>query len=414
MQFSDFATPAFYENPYPLYKKVRESGRLLPLAPGMSITGHHEMVNALLCDRRVGRAYLQGVQLRYGEEAVNGPAFQAWSRMMLMLNPPAHTPLRAALMQAFNARQMEEFQHSVLEIANQLIDDILAKGEADLMASFAMPLPMRVICHMLDVPYEDAHLFSEAARRLLQTLELVPVNAEQQEQAHQAALQLQDYFQTIITARKQQPGNDLISRLLNAAVEGEQLSEQDLIANVILLFLAGHETTANMIGNSLIALQRHPEQWQALVQNPALAKAAAPELLRYDSAVQLSARVVLEDVEVQGHQLKAGQILYLLLGSANRDPAVFHSPDELNFQRPIEEARAVSFGGGIHYCLGARLAQMELHLALQVLFSRLPGLQIQEPKITDWHQRHTLRGVSTLKASWQVSADLPEREVAEA
>jgi cytochrome P450 len=400
MQFADFASPAFYENPYPLYQKVRAAGELLPLAPGMSITGHHAIVNSVLCDRRVGRAYLQGVEMRYGEAATRAPAFLAWSRMMLMQNPPKHTPVRSALMRVFTPRHIEELQHSIRNIANELIDAIEPQGQADLMRSFALPLPMKVICQLLDVPYADACLFEPAARKLLHILELALLTPEQQEAAHQAALDLQAYFEPIVAARKTQMGQDLISRLLAHRNDGEHFDDDELIANVILLFLAGYETTANMIGNALIALQRHPQAWSDMVQNPTLAQKATPELLRYDSSVQLSVRVALEDIEIAGQAIPAGHIIYVLLGSANHDPAVFEAPEQLRFDRPEHEARVVSFGGGLHFCLGARLAQLELDIALQTLFSRLPQLQLEAPICSDWHQRHTLRGVSRLQAQW--------------
>lgn len=400
MQFSDFASPEFYANPYPFYNKVRAAGRLVPLAPGIHIAGHHDMVNALLCERKAGRAYLKGVSLRYGTDTAQGETFQLWSRMMLMMNPPSHTPIRAALMQVFNARQIEELQKIALDVANEVIDDFIADQQTDLITHFALPLPMKIICRLLDIAYEDAELFVNAARLLMQTLELNPMSPEQISQANQAAIDVQDYFSLVLDDRKSRSGTDLISKLLQAEVEGQRLSDEDIIANVIMLFLAGHETTASMIGNALIALHRHPEQWAALANNPDLAKTAALELLRYDSSVQLSMRVALEDIEILGHFLKAGQIVYLLTGSANRDPEVFNDPDTLNFERPAHEARAVTFGGGIHYCLGARLAQMELETALNLLFKRLPNLSIEEPHLEDWHQRHTLRGVTRLQAQW--------------
>lgn len=401
MQFSDFASPQFYANPYPFYNKVRAEGALVPLAPGISIAGHHDMVNAILCDRKAGRAYLKGVTLRYGAETAQGETFQLWNRMLLMMNPPSHTPIRAALMQAFNARQIEELQKITLDVANELIDEFIADQQANLLTQFALPLPMKIICRLLNIAYDDAELFVHAARLLMQTLELNPMSAEQIGHANQAAIDIQEYFALVLDERKSRPGNDLISRLLQADVEGQHLSDEDIIANVIMLFLAGHETTASMIGNALIALHRHPEQWAALANNPDLAKTAALELLRYDSSVQLSVRVTLEDMDVLGHSLKAGHIIYLLTGSANRDPAVFNEPDTLNFDRPAHEARAVTFGGGVHYCMGARLAQMELETALNQLFKRLPHLAIEEPKLEDWHQRHTLRGVTRLQAYWK-------------
>lgn len=400
MQLADFATPEFYADPYPLYAKIRAAGELVSLAPGMSVTGHHKLVNALLCDRRVGRAYLAGVRLRYGEEASHGAAFQAWSRMMLLMNPPAHTPVRAALMRAFNAGQMERLQCLVHAAADELVSSFEHQGQADLMEEFAIPLPMRVICSLLDVPITDAPIFAEAAQILLQTLEMAPMSDQQREAANEAAIRMQDYFGRVVERRKVCPGDDLISRLLAAEIDGEQLRDDDLVANVMLLFMAGHETTASMIGNALIALHRHPEQWEKLRARPELMQTAVQECLRFDTSVQLGMRVALEDVEILGHRIPAGHIVYLLIGSANRDPSVFSTPDILDIERTDDASRMVTFGGGVHYCLGARLAQYELTTALGILIERLPNLQLPELAQLDWHQRHTLRGVKRLLAQW--------------
>lgn len=400
MQLSDFASPAFYADPYPIYERIRSAGPLIPLSPEIFITGKHNMVSALLSERRVGRAYIQGVILRYGEQAAMGEAFQVWSRMMLMMNPPAHTPIRAVLIKAFNARQVEELHRITQSIADDLIDDIAQSGSADLMTQYALPLPMKVICRLLDVPYEDAQLFIATANLLMQTLEMSPMTPEQLERANEAAIEMQAYFGNVVTQRRDNLGDDLISRLLTTEVDGAYLNDSEIIANVMLLFMAGHETTASMIGNTLIALNRNPERLQELVNNPERVKSAVTELLRYDGSVQLGLRVVLEDIEVLGQSLKAGQVVYLLLGSANRDPEVFSDPDVLNFARPEKEERSVSFGGGVHYCLGARLAMMEIETALKTLLQRLPNLKISDPTISSWHQRHTLRGVVELKASW--------------
>lgn len=400
MQLADFATPQFYADPYPVYAKIRAAGELVSLAPGMSVTGHHKLVNALLCDRRVGRAYLAGVKLRYGEEASHGAAFQAWSRMMLLMNPPAHTPVRAALMRAFNAGQMERLQGLVHAAADELVSSFQHLGQADLMEDFAIPLPMRVICNLLDVPITDAPIFAEAAQILLQTLELTPMSDQQREAANEAALRMQDYFGQVVERRKVSPGDDLISRLLAAEIDGEQLSDDDLVANVMLLFMAGHETTASMIGNALIALHRNPDQWKKLRSRPELLQSAVQECLRFDTSVQLGMRVALEDVEIHGHFIPTGHIVYLLIGAANRDPLIFTSPDTLDIERREETSRMVTFGGGVHYCLGARLAQYELKIALKTLIERLPDLELQDLENLAWHQRHTLRGVARLAANW--------------
>lgn len=400
MQLSDFSSPVFYADPYPLYEKLRAQGDLLPLTAGLSLTTSHALINALLCDRRMGRGYLHGVRQRYGEARAEAPVFTLFSRMMLMDNPPRHTRTRTLLMRAFNARQIGELRDWIQDICAELIDRFIEDGHADLMQQFALPLPVRVICRLLDLPFDDALLFAAAVDPLVRSMELAPMNDTDLAAANAATLRLQAYFADVLAERRQRPGKDLISLLLTADDEGEQLDDEELIANLILLFIAGHETTANMLGNTLIALHRHPQQWCQLLAQPEAVPAAVTECLRFDASVQLGVRVALEDVEILGHALPAGHIVYMLLGAANRDPAVFTAPNTLNINRQGDESRIQSFGGGVHYCLGARLARMELEMGLGALITRLPRLRLDELDQLQWHHRNTLRGVERLAASW--------------
>lgn len=408
MDLTAFASPAFYADPYPLYEQLRAKGELLPLPSGLLVTTSHRIVDSLLCDRRMGRAYMQGIRQRYGEHYCNEPAFRVFSQMMLMNNPPQHTRVRTRLMRAFNARQIAELRQWTEEICHELLDAVAADGEAELMQSYCLPLPMRVICRLLDVPYADTLLFSAAADKLVRTMELAPLDSTALAEANTATWQLSDYFQEVLARRRREPGTDLISLLLAPGPDGELEAQDDeeLIANLILLFIAGHETTANMLGNSLIALHRHPDQWQLLVAEPDRVPPAVAECLRYDSSVQVGVRVALEDVEVAGHALKRGQIVYLLAGAANRDPAVFERPNELDITR-TDSSRLLSFGGGVHFCLGQRLALMELEIGLSTLLQRLPGLQLTGLDQLRWHQRNTLRGVEALWARWQRPQGMP-------
>ncbi len=403
MQLSDFASPEFYADPYPMYAKLRAAGEILPLGPTLWLATGHHLVDALLCDRRMGRSYLKGVATRYGADKVNEPVFQAFRNMMLMQNPPEHSRLRGALMQAFNLQRMGELTALVQEICDELVEEIIAKGAADVMASLALPLPVRVICRLLDVPYADIHIFTQASNYMVNALELAPLDEVRLANANAATLQLQSYFHAIVAQRRLNPGQDLISVLLKIQQQDAGFSDAELIDNVILLFLAGHETTANMFGNALIALHRHPAQWRLLLENPSLVSDAINECVRFDSSVQLSQRVALEDVTIAGRDFKQGQAVYLLLGSANRDPAAFSSAEQLNIQRSSDEGRVLSFGGGLHFCLGARLAALELETLLATVVHRLPSLQLTHLEQLQWHARNTLRGVERLSATWSTS-----------
>jgi hypothetical protein len=227
----------------------------------------------------------------------------------------------------------------------------------------------------------------------------VPLSRAEIEQHNASNLAAAEYFHRLFELRRRQPGEDLTTQLVQAEERGSKLSNEELTANVILLFGAGHETTVNLIGNGLLALHRNPDQLKLLREDPSLTAGAVEELLRYDSSVQVTGRTTLEDVdEIGGIALAKGQSVICLLGSANRDPAVYADPDQLDITRA--DVRPLSFGGGIHYCLGAQLARLEGEIAIATLLRRLPGLQLDDPEHPDWRQTFVLRGLNTLPASW--------------
>jgi cytochrome P450 len=207
-----------------------------------------------------------------------------------------------------------------------------------------------------------------------------------------------EYFRSLFELRRRQPGEDLTSQLVQAEEEGSKLSNEELTANIILLFGAGHETTVNLIGNGLLALARNPDQLRLLQSKPLLIVNAIEELLRYDSSVQLTGRTALEDVEVGGTQVAKGESVLCLLGAANRDPSVYPDPDRLDITRA--NIRPLSFGGGIHFCLGAQLARIEGEVAISTLLRRFPNLKLDNPGNPDWRQTFVLRGLNRLPASW--------------
>jgi len=400
MQFSDLASPSFYADPYPLYRELRAAGPLVSLAPGFWMTGRYTVADALLRDRRLGRNYRQNIQLRYGDARAHMPVFLAYERMLLLMNPPEHTRLRALLMQAFNVKQAADFRQLAQGIADDLIDQFANARTVDLVQAYALPLPIRVICTLLDVPHSDAAMFTQAVSDAVQALDTAPMDDGQITTANQAIQGMQAYFAAILTERRTRPGRDLVSLLLTVE-EGEQrLTEEEILANIILLFIAGHETTTNMIGNALVALHRHPEQLAHAMADDALLPAVVGECLRYDGAVQMAARSALEDLEIAGMPIARGQGIFIFLGAANRDPEKFANPDSLIIDRPDQDSRLLAFGGGAHYCLGARLAMVELEVALGTLFRRLPQMQLTNLDALSWHPRNSLRGVQALTAVW--------------
>lgn len=398
MKLADFSTLEFLDNPYPLYEKLRTEGRLVRLGHNAYVCGHYEIVDALLHDRRSGKRYLESILARYGEGAPEMKVFQAFSRMFLLMNPPAHTHLRGLMMKAFAPRQVEGMRDIARRVAHQLIDAFESQGRVDLASQFAFPLPLFIISRMLDIPVEDAMRLGKEAGFLAMLLDAAPRSTGEVIRATAAYDELEHYFTGVIESRRTRPGDDLVSMLLTVAENGEKLSQDDIVSNVILLFLGGHETTSNMVGNALIALHRYPQQLALLRSDPSRMPKAVLECIRYDSSVQSTVRSLLESVEIDGVELPAGTTLFLMLGSANRDPAKFTQPDRLDIDR--DEGRPQSFGAGIHHCIGYRLALIELETALSVLLERLPGLELCESGKLVWNQRGNLRGVTSLVARW--------------
>lgn len=395
MQFSDFTSPAFFANPYPAYEKIRAAGALLPIAPQVFVTGRFDVIDALLRDPRMGKTYLQSVAARYGEAATARPVFQSLNRTLLMINPPTHTRLRALLMKTFNARQMEKLRDTVEATTRALLDAIGTNAGFDLMSDFALPLPVRIICQLLDVPLEDAHALAGAAGRLVAAFDLAPLDAQALSAADEAALTLERYFQNVIEQRRSQHADDLISALLHVEVDGAKLTDEEVVSNAVLLFIAGHETTSNMIGNTMLALFRHRDRYQALQDDRTLLPRAIAECLRYDGAVQMVVRTAFDDIDVGDSKLARGSVVFMLIGAANRDPQAFTHPDQLDFARD-DTAKSLSFGAGIHYCLGARLAMLEMEVAIGHLLDRFPALQAENLDALVWQHRNNLRGVTAL------------------
>ncbi|MCL9847735.1 cytochrome P450 (plasmid) [Ralstonia solanacearum P673] len=398
MKLADLSTPSFLENPYPLYETLRAQGPFVRIGPNALMTGRYSIVDALLHNRQMGKNYMDSIRLRYGEDGPDMPLFQGFSRMFLLINPPAHTRLRSMMMQAFNARQIESMRELAIVTAHQLIDAFEQKRSADLVAEFAFPLPVRIICQMLDIDVDDAMVLGAAASKLAKVFDPAPMSAGELVETSAAYEELAQYFTKVIEARRAQSGADLISMLLRVEEDGHKLTHDEIVSNVILLFMAGHETTSNMIGNALIALHRNPQQLDLLKRDPSRMPNAVLECLRYDGSVQVTIRAAMEDVEVEGEVVPRGTTVFLMLGAANRDPDQFTEPDRLDIGR--QDGRLQTFGAGIHHCLGYRLALIELETALSALFTRLPDLRLTNLDQLGWNQRGNLRGVNALMAAW--------------
>jgi pimeloyl-[acyl-carrier protein] synthase len=391
----DPANPAFRADPYPFYHLLRSAAPVYwEGSLGSWILTRYADVVAVLRDPRfvVGFTAKALPMLLPRYEAM-ARMFQGW---MLYQDPPEHTRLRTLVNKAFTPRVVEQLRPHMEQIVGDLLDQAQAHGSLELIADYAFPLPVTVIAQMLGVPAADRPLFKRWAQGLVGTLEpFIP--AEVLDHANQVTVEVLDYFRRLAAEKRRSPGDDLLSALIAAEEQGRQLSNDDVLSTCVLLLFAGHETTVNLIGNGTLALLRHPEQLGQLRANPDLIKSAVEELLRFDSPVQLTGRVAMEDVVIDGQTIQAGQDVMMLLGAANRDPEQFTDPDRLDLGR--SDNKHLAFGGGIHYCVGAPLARVEAQAALPALLQRLPELKLTTEQL-EWKETLTLRGLKALPLSW--------------
>jgi cytochrome P450 len=392
-------SPDFIRDPYPHYERLRTTDPMHLTALGSFVASRHAEASLVLRDKRFGKDYVERTIRRYGADIMEQPVFRSMSHWMLQQDPPDHTRLRGLVVKAFTARRVEDMRPRIQQIVDQTLDAIVGQGRMDLIEDFAFRLPVTIICDMLGIPEDHREVFYKSSRdggRLLDPVQLTPAEIEKGNAGNAMA---QMYFQQLFELRRRNPGDDLVTQLVQAEEDGSKLSNEELTANIILLFGAGHETTVNLIGNGLLALHRNPDQLALLKSNPTLITNAIEEFLRYDSSVQMSGRVALEDVEVGGKKIPKGESVLCLLGSANRDPAIYPDrPDRLDITRP--NVRPLSFGGGIHFCLGAQLARIEAEIAISTLLRRLPELRLDDAENPEWRPTFVLRGLKALPASW--------------
>jgi len=393
-------SPEFIRNPYPHYERMRTTDpvHLTPL--GMYVASRHAEASLVLRDKRFGKDYVERTVRRYGPKIMEEPVFRNFALTMLQQDPPDHTRLRGLVAKAFTARRVEDMRPRIQEIVDENLDRIIPQGKMDLIEDFAYRLPVTVICDMLGIPAEHREMFHSGSRNSGRILEPVPMTPEEIKQSNAGQAMVKMYFDQLFDLRRKNPGDDLTTQLLQAEEDGNKLSNEELYANIILLFGAGHETTVNLIGNGLLALHRNPDQLALLKANPSLITNAIEEFLRYDSSVQMSGRVALEDIEdLGGKRIPKGESVLCLLGSANHDPAVYPDrPERLDITRP--NVKPLSFGGGIHFCLGAQLARIEAEIAISTLLRRLPDLRLDDAENPEWRPTFVLRGLKRLPASW--------------
>ncbi|MFF7143806.1 cytochrome P450 [Streptomyces nodosus] len=368
--------PAFLADPYPAYAELRARGRVHRYEPtDQWLVPHHADVSALLRDRRLGRTY----QHRFNHEdfgrTAPPPEHEPFHTLndhgMLDLEPPDHTRIRRLVSKAFTPRTVERLKPYVQRLAGELVSRLVEAGGGDLLADVAEPLPVAVIAEMLGIPEADRAPLRPWSADICGMYELNPPE-ETARRAVRASVEFSAYLRELIAERRRNPGEDLISGLIAAHDEGDRLTEQEMISTCVLLLNAGHEATVNATVNGWSVLFRHPEQLAALRADHSLVPSAIEELMRYDTPLQLFERWVLEDIEIDGVTIPRGAEIAMLFGSANHDPAVFDAPEKLDLTR--RDNPHISFSAGIHYCIGAPLARIELAASMTALLEQAPTL----------------------------------------
>jgi len=365
--------PETKADPYPVYAGIRERG-LVRSALGPWMTATHATAESILRDRRFSSSPVHQRGYRPPAYPADDPGTGLPSADLLTMDPPDHTRIRRLVSGAFTPRAIAGLEPQIREIAGRLLAQADAGAGFDLIDSLAFPLPIAVICRLLGVPAEDQARFRAWGHDVAASLD-PQTNRAAEARSHSSELALAAYLNDLVEKRRAEPDDTILSALITAEEEGDQLSSDELVSTALLLLVAGFETTVNLIGNGTVALLGERAQWERLREEPALIPAAVEELLRYDSPVQMTARTATEDVEADGTLIRQGTPVIVAIGGANRDPAVFDQPDRLRIDRP-DASRHLSFSFGIHHCLGAALARLEGRIALEELTSRYPGLEL--------------------------------------
>jgi cytochrome P450 len=384
-----------YEDPYPLYRRLREKDPVhRSRLDDLWILTRYDEINAVLRDPRFSAddRTVKGYEANRRKMIAAGLIEDREEvPSMLRMDPPDHTRLRSLVSKAFTPRAVESLRPRVEGLVREMLDEAESRGEMDIVTDLGVPLPIIVIAEMLGIPAEDREHFKRWSDGVARGL-----NANTMEQvrvAGAASKELEEYLRPIAEERRANPREDLLSSLLAAEEEGDKLSMDEVFATVILLLVAGNETTTNLIGNGMLALLEHPSELNRLRDQPDLIESAIEELLRWDSPVQATSRNAKEDLEFAGRKINKGAQLILHLGAANRDPAHFPEPNRLDIGR--QENRHLSFSHGMHYCLGAPLARLESQVAIGQMVARFPNMR-RKPVDLEWADNIILHGIKSL------------------
>jgi cytochrome P450 len=401
MQF-DLDSPDFLANPYPIYEQIRSNDPVYWSAANnyWLLTSYADIVsliqNDLLSSNRIGA---HAARMPDAVKEHFRPFFTAVSSWMLMIDPPDHTRLRGLVSKAFTPRVIENMRALIERLVAEMLAAAKPAGRMDLMTELANPLPALVIAELLGVPARDQRQFKVWSDDIAVALSGIDSATSKEEllslyELGQTSLvALSNYFRARVFELRSDPRENLLSALAQAEEQGDRLTEDELLANCVLLLLARHETTTNLLGNGVLALLQHPGARQDLAANPDLIVAAVEELLRFDSPVQKMGRIALADIPVGDKLIKQGQLVCFSYAAANRDPEQFAFPNRLELAR--KPNRHLAFGHGLHYCVGAALARLEGQIAIKAILRELPKLELATSQL-EWHRNFTLRGLKSL------------------
>ena len=397
----NIASPAFKANPFPFYARLRAEApayrTTLPTKEiAWLITRYDDVVTVLKDERFVKNTSNALTQEQAANQRWFRKLFKPLKRNLLDLDPPDHTRLRALVYKAFTPRLIEQMRERIQKLTNELLDAVQDRGSLDLIQEYALPLPTTIIAEMLGVPIEDRHRFHRWSNALM----AAAASSWEMMKAVPSAWALMRYLRKLIKMRRADPKNDLVSALARAEEAGDKMSEDELLAMVFLLLVAGHETTVNLIGNGTLALLEHPDQMGRLRTDPGLIKPALEEILRYAGPAEMATeRYARQDVTIAGATIPRGEMVFAVLASANRDERQFPNSDALDITR--EPNRHLAFGLGTHFCLGASLARLEGQIAINTLLRRLPDLRlVVAPETLRWRRGLILRGLESLPVAF--------------
>ena len=378
----DLLSPQLIKDPYPMYREMRSRDPVhrMRLVKAWALTRHAD-VEAVLRDHK---RFCNGSRILVKTIPLS----------LLDMDPPEHTRVRALVSKAFTPRAIGKLQAHIQDITDNLIDSAAKKNEFDVIADLGYPLPITVIAEMLGVRPQDMDRFENWSDALAYAVDPI-VTKEQVRGIKQAAEEAYEYFEEIIDERHRTPRDDIVTALIQAEESGDRLTHEEMLSVMLLLLMAGNETTRNLIGNAVLALLQSPLQLTRLREDPGLLDSAVQEFLRYDSPVQVNGRAATEDVEIDGKLIRSGDVVISIIGAANRDPAVFDDPESLDVGR--QDINHLSFGRGIHYCIGGALAIMETRTAIAGLLDRFPYMNLASPP--ERRESLALRGLSSLRVS---------------